>query len=301
MWFRNLRLYRFTETCTLTPEILQEALRQHPFHPCGKLDTSRRGWSSPLGREGTEYVQAAHGYMMICSKRQEKLLPAAVVNEHLEDKVLEIQNEEGRPVGRKERQTLKDEIIFSLLPKAFSKSARDFAYIAPREGLIVVNTASAKRAEDLLSQLRESLGSLKVIPLTPTQAPTQLMTEWVRTGTPPQDFELGEDCELQAGKDSRIIRCRHQDLTAPEVSSHLDSGMYVSRLALTWKDSIHFVLNDQFALTQLKFEDNLKDQALERDPESAAEQFDAEFAFMALELSALIDALLKAFGGPAEA
>src|SRR5690625_6455834 len=91
---------------------------------------------------------------------------------------------------------------------------------------MVVNAASAKRAEDLLSQLRESLGSLKVIPLNPTQAPTQLMTEWVRTGTPPEDFELGEDCELQAGKDSRIIRCRHQDLTAPEISSHLDSGMY---------------------------------------------------------------------------
>lgn len=301
MWFRNLRLYRFTEVCTLTPETLQEALVQHPFQPCGKLDTSRRGWSPPLGRDGTEYVQAAHGYMMICSKRQEKLLPPAVVNEHLEDKVVEIQNEEDRPVGRKERQTLKDEIIFSLLPKAFSKTARDFAYIAPRERLIVVNAASSKRAEDLLSQLRESLGSLKVIPLTPAHAPAQLMTEWMRTGTPPQGFELGEDCELHAGKDSRVIRCRHQDLTAPEVSSHLDSGMYVSRLALTWKASIHFVLNDQFALTQLKFEDSLKDQALERDPESAAEQFDAEFAFMALELSALIDALLKAAGGPAEA
>lgn len=301
MWFKNLRLYRFTETCTLTPETLQEALLKNPFHPCGKMDTKRSGWSPPLGHQGTEYVQAAHGYMMICSKRQEKLLPAAVVNEHLEEKVQEIQAEEGRPVGRKERQTLKDEIIFSLLPQAFSKSARDFAYIAPREGLIVVNAASAKRAEDLLSQLRESLGSLKVIPLSPTQAPTQLMTEWVRTGTPPEDFELGEDCELQAGKDSRIIRCRHQDLTAPEISSHLDSGMYVSRLALTWKDSIHFVLNDQFALTQLKFEDSLKEQALDRDPESAAEQFDAEFAFMALELSALIQALLKASGGPAEA
>jgi recombination associated protein RdgC len=301
MWFRNLRLYRFTETFSITPEALQEALAEHPFHPCGKLDTSRRGWSPPLGREGTEFVQAAHGYIMICSKRQEKLLPAAVINEHLEDKVLEIKTEEGRPVGRKERQTLKDEIIFSLLPQAFSKTARDFAYIAPREDLIVVNAASAKRAEDLLSQLRESLGSLKVIPLTPSSAPTQIMTEWLRTGEPPQDFTLGEDCELQAGKDSRVIRCRHQDLTAPEVANHLDSGMYVSRLALTWKDSIHFVLDDQFSIKQLKFEDTLKEQALDRDPESAAEQFDAEFAFMALELSALIGNLLKALGGPSEA
>src|SRR5690625_7742087 len=110
MWFKNLRLYRFTETCAYTTLFRSEALLKNPFHPCGKMDTKRSGWSPPLGHQGTEYVQAAHGYMMICSKRQEKLLPAAVVNEHLEEKVQEIQAEEGRPVGRKERQTLKDEI-----------------------------------------------------------------------------------------------------------------------------------------------------------------------------------------------
>lgn len=300
MWFKNLRLFRFTERFELTPEQLDQALAAQPFRPCGSQDLTTYGWTPPLGREGSEYVHAANGYIMICAKRQDKILPAAVVNEHLEEKAAEIKAEEGRPVGRKERQTLKDEIIFSLLPQAFAKSSRDFAYIAPSEGWIVVNAASAKRAEDLLSKLRESLGSLKVIPLVSQAAPAQVMTEWLRTNEAPGEFELGEDCELQAGKDSRVVRLRHQDLTAPEVTNHLDSGMYVSKLALSWKEAIHFVLDDQFALKQLKFDDALRDQAEDRKADSAAEEFDAEFAIMTLELSGLITSLLQACGGAEE-
>lgn len=297
MWFKNLRLFRFTETFELNAEQLDQALAAQPFRPCGSQDLTTYGWTPPLGREGSEYVHAANGYIMICAQRQDKILPAGVINEHLEEKAAQIKADEGRPVGRKERQNLKDEIIFSLLPQAFAKSSRDFAYIAPREGWIVVNAASAKRAEDLLSKLRESLGSLKVIPLVPQAAPAQVMTEWLRNNEAPGEFELGEDCELQAGKDSRVVRLRHQDLTAPEVTNHLESGMYVSKLALSWKEAIHFVLDDQFALKQLKFDDALRDQAADRKADSAAEEFDAEFAIMTLELSGLVTDLLQACGG----
>ncbi len=297
MWFKNLRLYRFTETFSLSPEALGGALEKFSFQPCGSLDQARYGWVPPLGRHGSEYVHAANGYMMICAKRQEKILPAAVVNETLEQKVADIGDDEGRSVGRKERQTLKDEVIFSLLPKAFSKSSLDYAYIAPNENLLVVNSASAKRAEDLLSALREALGSLKVIPVTPRHTPTQMMTHWVATAEMPTDFELGEECELKAGKDGRVIRCRNQDLTASEIRSHIEAGMFVNRLALTWKDAIHCIVDDQLAIKRLKFEDSIQDKAEERNPESAAEQFDVDFAVMTLELKGFIAALLNAFGG----
>lgn len=297
MWFKNLRLYRFTETFTSTPEALGSALAEYSFQPCGSLDLARYGWVPPLGRHGSENVHVANGYIMICAKRQEKILPAAVVNETLEQKVVELGENEGRHVGRKERQTLKDEVIFSLLPKAFTKSSLDYAYIAPREGLLVVNSASAKRAEDLLSALREALGSLRVIPISPQHTPTQIMTHWVKTAELPTDFELGDECELQAGKDGRVIRCKNQDLTANEVRNHIDAGMFVNRLALTWKDAIHCVIDDQLAVKRLKFEDTIQDKAEERNPESAAEQFDVDFAVMTVELSAFIAALLAAFGG----
>jgi recombination associated protein RdgC len=297
MWFKNLRLYRFTQPFSLTHDQLADALAGHSFKPCGSLDPMRYGWVPPLGREGVEYVHSANGYMMICAKRQEKILPAAVVNEQLDERVAEISAAEARHVSRKERQELKDEVIFSLMPKAFTKSSLDFAYIAPREGLIVINAASAKRAEELLSALREALGSLGLIPVTPNHAPTQMMTHWLRSGELPAEFSLGEECELQGGKDGRVIRCKNQDLTADEIMGHLNSGMFVSRLALTWKEAIHCLVDDQLAVKRLKFEDSVQERASDRNPESKAEEFDADFAIMTLELSAFIEALLAAFGG----
>lgn len=297
MWFKNLRLYRLTEAWTLSAEELHILLDKHIFQPCGSQDQLRYGWVPPLGRHGSQLVHATNGYLMVCAKRQEKILPAGVINEQLEEKVAAINEAEARSPSRKERQSLKDEIIFSLLPRAFTKSALDFAYIAPQEKLIVVNAASAKRAEDLLSALREALGSLRAIPLTPNNIPTQVMTHWLRTAELPPGFMLAEECELQASKDGRVVRCKNQDLLAQEVRSHIDSGMFASKLALAWNDAIECIIDDQLAVKRLKFADKILAQADDHNPESKAEQFDIDFAIMTLELKAFISALLAAFGG----
>lgn len=297
MWFKNLRLYRLTEQWSHTAEELNSALEAFSFNPCGSLDTLRYGFVPPLGRHGSEYSHTTNGYIMICAKKQEKILPASVVNEQLEEKALAIGEAESRSVGRKERQTLKDEIIFSMLPKAFAKTSLDFAYIAPQDNLIVVNSSSAKRAEDMLSKLREALGSLRCLPITPKNLPTQVMTHWLHTGDIASDFVLGEECELQAAKDGRVIRCKKQDLSATEMLNHINSGMFVSKLALTWKESIHCVIDDQLAVKRLKFDDVISEKANDRNPEGKAEQFDADFAIMAGELKNFITALHTAFGG----
>lgn len=301
MWFKNLRLYRLTEDWTHTVEELNAALEAHSFNPCGSQDLMRYGFVEPLGRHGSEYTHVTNGYIMICAKKQEKILPSAVVNEQLEEKALALGEAENRHIGRKEKQTLKDEIIFSLLPKAFAKSSLDFAYIAPQEKLIVVNSSSAKRAEDLLSKLREALGSLRTIPITAKHVPTQTMTSWMQSSEAPHQFEFGDECELQAGKDGRVIRCKKLDLTADEIRNHLTNGMFVNKIALTWKEAIHCIIDDQLAIKRLKFEDSISEKANDRNPESKAEQFDADFAIMALELKNFIAAVLDAFGGEIEA
>ncbi|WP_188150133.1 recombination-associated protein RdgC [Teredinibacter waterburyi] len=299
MWFKNLRIYRLTQAFTQSPEQLAEALEAFAFQPCGNLDSARLGWVAPLGRSGTELVHATNGNIMVCQKRQEKILPAAVVREHLEDRIAAIQEEEGRPVGRSERDGLKDEVIFSLLPRALTKSTVCFAYIAPKENLVYVNASSAKRAEELLSGLREALGSLPLSPLVGVNPPVSAMTHWVRESQPPAPFTLQEECELQAPKDGRVIRCKNQDLSADELLSHVHSGMVVNKLALSWKEAIHFVLDDQLAVKRLKFDDKLLEIAGERQPDSVAETFDADFAIMATELKQFSLDLLLALGGEA--
>ena len=142
MWFKNLQLYRFSKPFDLDASTLGQQLEQQAFVPCGSQDMTRSGWVPPLGRHGSEFVHATNGYLMICAKRQDKLLPAAVINEALEEKALEIESREARQLPRKERRSLRDEVYFSLLPKAFVRSSLQYAYISPRDQLLVVDAAS---------------------------------------------------------------------------------------------------------------------------------------------------------------
>ena len=301
MWFKNLRIYSLTSPFKHTPESLEKKLKAYAFHPCGSLDPVKYGWSYPLGRQGQQYVHTTNNYLMICAKKQEKIIPAAVVNEALEERVLEIQNQESRHIGRKEKQTLKDEVIFSLMPKALAKSSFDYAYIAPHKNYLVVNASSSGRAELLLSALREALGELKIVPLAVNTPITQRLTDWLRNSeTIPQIFSLDGECELKDNKHERVIRCKNFELTTDEIMALLDSGMHVNKLALVWNDAIRFVLDEQLAFKRLKFEDKILEQLDDYSAESAAEQFDIDFSIMTTELAALIESVITGFDGLAD-
>lgn len=300
MWYKNVRVFRLQDDFALSPEALAEKLAAAEFVPCGKMDMSRYGWVSPLGPEGDTLVHAANGMLAICAKKQDKILPAGVIKEQLEEAIRDIKNKEQRPVGRKERENLKDEITFSLLPQAFAKSSINHAYIDTINRLIVVDSSSANRAEELLSALRDALGSLRCVPLMPHNAVSNTLTHWLKDGDLPGDFSLGDECELMSAQDERIIRGKKLDLADDQLTQHLDSGMFVSKLAIQWKETISCVVDDQFCFKRVKFSDTLLEQAGDRSPETLAEQFDHEFAIMSLELTAFIKASLNAFGGETE-
>lgn len=297
MWFKNLRIYRITRPWDINSEALDKMLQDKAFSPCGGQDQLRTGWVAPLGEEGRPNTHTATDFIMVCAKRQERLLPSTVVNEQLQEKIEQIRIDEDRRVGKRERQDIKDEIIFSLLPKAFTRSQLNFAYIDTRENLIIIDTASAKRAEELLNLLRDSVGSLPVIPLNAPQQPDLTMTQWVRHGELPAGFALGDECELESPRDEgRVIRCKKQELTATEMLNHIETGMLIRKLALQWQESLDFVIDDELTVRRLKFSQELLDKADERQPESAAEAFDLDFTIMTMELRAFIQALMVAFG-----
>lgn len=300
MWFKNIRIYRFTQEFSLKPEALDSMLSQSAFVPCNSQDHFRMGWVSPISgqAENDPFVHACQGYLMICAKRQEKVLPAGVINEFLAEKVEAIQEAEGRTVGRKERQSLKDDVVMELLPKAFTRSRLQYAYIAPEQGYIVVDAASASKAEELLSGLREAIGSLPVVPMVSKQVPVHSMTHWLTESSIPEQFTLGDECELtDLSESGSVIRCKQQDLTAEEINTLLQSGMTVTKLSLAWLEGISFILDDQLAIKRLRFEDNIREKADNLDAGSQAEQFDMDFSVMTIELSALIKNLMAALGG----
>jgi recombination associated protein RdgC len=301
MWFKNLTLFRLTEAFTLSPEELNARLGEGPFRPCGSLELASFGWSPPLVREGDALAYALNGYVMVCFKKEEKLLPGSVVNEVVARRSEEAEERKGAPLGRRERGQLRDEVIAELLPKAFTHSRKTYAYIDARGGWLVVDSASTKKAEELVSHLRRCLGSLPVVPPATRQRPAAVMTQWLASGAVPTDFVIDDECELRSTEaEGGIVRCKRQDLTAPEVQNHIEAGKEVVKMALSWNDRIGFVLSDDLGVKRLKFLDVIQEQAAEVEANDEAERFDVDFSILSLELSGFIPRLLALFGGENE-
>lgn len=299
MWFKNLQVYQFRKPLELDAAEIAAQLEQHEFKPCDAQQPVSRGWTPPLGRHGSELVHVTNGYIMICSKSQERLLPAAVINEELEEKVLEIEQSQSRKVSRKERTSLKEEIIFGLLPRAFLKSRLEFGYISTNDGLLVLNSSSEKKADEFVSSLRDALGTLSVVPLECGHDTVDVMTKWVKEGNLPGSFEFGEDCELRSENDvSQVIKCKNQDLQATEVLNHLKIGMEVTKLAVSWNERLEFMLDEKLMLKRIRFTDVFQDEVRENNDaaEDKATQFDVDFSIMTLEYANLLTALISALG-----
>jgi len=298
MWFKNLSIFRLTEEFALTPVELEEKLGQIAFRPCGQHEEATFGWTAPLGKTSQQLVHAANGFMMICVKKEEKVLPAAVVNEMLQEKILEAEDQQGRKLAKKERAAIKDELIFELLPRAFTFSNKTYAYIDPKGGWIVVDAASAKKAEDLLSLLRKCLGSLPAVPLNTVDKPVAIMTDWLINNQPPADITIEDECELRSPEEEGgIIRCKRHDLSLPEIKNHLDTGKEVIKLAVSWADRLAFIIDENLTIKRLKFLDLIQEQVTDTETSSEAEQFDVDFSIMSLELANFLPRLLELFGG----
>jgi recombination associated protein RdgC len=298
MWFKNLQIYRLTKALSFSSEELDEKLEEQAFEPCGSQDLTSYGWVAPLGSQGVQYIHAANGYTMICAKRQEKILPASAVNERVLEKAQIIETQEDRKLSRKERDAIKDDVMMEMLPRAFVKSALQYAYIAEREGLLIINAGSVSRAEEMIDGLREALGSMPVIPLAPKNIPLQTMTQWLSTAKAPHQFEFGGICELKnLSEEGSVISCKQQDLLSDEINSHLQNDMAVTKLELIWKERVECVVDEKLAIKRLKFLDVIQDKAADENAEDAAQQFDVDFSIMTLELSNFISAIIEAFGG----
>ncbi|ORL48936.1 recombination-associated protein RdgC [Pseudomonas putida] len=299
MWFKNLLTYRLTQEVPFEPEALEAALASKPARPCASQELTTYGFVAPFGKgEDAPLVHVGGEFLLIAARKEERILPSSVVNDAVKEKVEEIETEQMRKVYKKERDQIKDEIIQAFLPRAFIRRSMIFAAIAPRLGVILVNSASAKRAEDLLSTLREVMGSLPVRPATVKIAPTATMTDWVKSQQTAEGFYVLDECELRdTAEDGGIVRCKRQDLTGEEIQLHLSTGKVVTQLALAWQDKLSFILDDKMVIKRLKFEELLQEQAEQDGGDEAAQQFDASFLLMMMTFTEFLPALFEALGG----
>lgn len=296
MWFKNLLIYRLTKKLDWSEEHLQKQLQQCEFHPCQQSDLRKFGWINPLRDSTPLYFSSTSNQILLVAQKEEKILPAPVIKKELEERMRQIEEKENRKLKKVEKQSLQDDVVATLLPRAFSKIQRTALWIDIENQLIYVDAASSKRAEDVLALLRKSLGSLPVVPLSFANEPSLLMTDWVSNNNSPQWLNILEEAEL-VGADDAVIRCKKQNLENEEIQSLLSSGKFVTKLSLEWEDNLSFLLNEDGSLKRLKFADSIREKNSDILKEDYAQRFDADFLLMTSILARLTSNLLDDFGG----
>lgn len=296
MWFKNIYFFAFTRPFEWTQEQLEQHLSENAFTPCASTEMAHFGWTSSLGKHSTSLTHQVNGNTLICARKEEKILPAPVIKDMLDEKIEQLEVEQSRNATKKEREQFKEDIIFELLPRAFSRITDTHAYICPEQNIIIINSSSRGKAEDVLALLRKSLGTLPVTTPSPERAPDEVMTDWLVENNLSANFSLGMEAELNAiGDDGAIVRVKNQDLTSDEVKTHLDADKYVTKVALEFDDAMSFILGDDLSIKRLKFYDVIQEQNDDIDSDDVIAKLDADFTLMAGELNRMISNLLGEF------
>ncbi|MFC0323388.1 recombination-associated protein RdgC [Gallibacterium melopsittaci] len=294
-WFKNILVYRLTKKLDWSLDALQNNLAQHQFTPCGSSDQSKFGWQAPLNESELLHFSVG-GQILLVAHREEKILPSNVVKEALDNRVQELEAAQQRKLKKTEKQALKDDVVATLLTRAFSRHQRTALWIDTVNNLIYVDAASSKRAEDVLALLRKSLSSLPVIPFAFAEELPITMTNWLLNDELPQWLTCLEEGEFKDLDTGSSIRCKNQDLYEQDIQGHLTAGKVVTKLALEWENHFSFVLNEDASFKRVKFADVVKEKNDDILKEDVAQRFDADFVLMTGEISLLMQNLLELLG-----
>ncbi|MGP9800251.1 recombination-associated protein RdgC [Rheinheimera sp. NSM] len=285
MWFKNVRVYKLSAPLSTDVAAWEQALAEFKFTPLSAQEAVKTGFSFPLHPSIKQYCHACGHLQFFAVKRQEKILPAAVINEEMQPKVEAMELEKGRPLSRKEKQSLKEELQLSLLPRAFSRSSLTQGYYDPENQWLVINSGSAGKAEDVLALLRKALGSLPALPWLDNHKLNANLQLWLQNKALPQGFVQGSDAELKApDEEGAKVKFSNHLLTADEVQSHLQDKL-VTSIGLEQAEGLSLQITDDGALKRLKFHDLLTGQNDELGWEDLTARLDADLLLMASALN----------------
>lgn len=297
MWFKNIRVYQVAEPLQLEPTALESALSAFKFSPCTGQEAVRSGFTTPLHPLVGQYHYQLDQLWFFAIKRQEKVLPAAVIQEELQPKIDALEQERGKPLGRKEKQALKEELVQTLLPRAFSRSSVTQAFYDAKRQRLIVNTSSASKAEEVLSFLRKALGSLPALPWLDQNRFSQALQYWLSGEQLPAGMLLGGEAELKAPDDEGAkVKFSNHLLTADEVQSHLEDKL-VTRLELANGERSTFIVAEDTGIKKIRFEELLTGQNDELGWDEVLPRLEADLLVMHAELDEIIDKLEQAVAG----
>lgn len=301
MLFKNLQIYQIDDPSAIpAPRGLDEMLHNQASREPSQLEAVTLGFTAPYSGRPDYFVKTipqiiGAPILLLAAKRIEKVIPASTVKALAEKEIARFEEEQNRKLGKKERQRIKDEVLFSLLPNALTKATTTYAYIDLNNQLLVVDSASAKRTDDFCSLLRKAIGTLPVVPLYATDSVAISMTNWVLKSDPPAYMDFERTATLESPEGNGKVTVRDLDLESAEVAAHIENGLRVTKLALTYNDEVTFELNEDLQFKKAKLLDVATDRIMAEEPENEDAKITADIMIQADLFNRLVAATMGAF------
>ena len=290
--FSQLSLFHIDPSLVPGINIWETSLQKHAIPLLLDLSMAEQGFAPPYDFSDQMVITAQNSWK-IQLRKEKRLLPASVLRQESKRRIKEIEEKEYRQLSAKDKKALKQRVLDELLPRAFSQiSTIEGIYIRDK-GFLLVNQAQANKREELLSHLRQALGSFEAALILCKKTATDLMSQWLLDNNSlPNDLAIGNYCELKnIANIKSVSRFVNQDIQSKEVIGILEKDHFVSQLTLIWQDKLRFILCEDFSLKNIQYLE--KQQLMEIEPNDI---LTLQWLF-SQDLTLLYEVLIKAAGG----
>ena len=198
-------VYRIAESWQMELTQVEEALVKTPFLECGATQERSVGWVPPRGDDNGLLAESVGGQWILRLMTEAKVLPGSVLARRVKEKAARIEQETGRKPGKKESKELKEEAKLDLLPMAFTKQGSTWVWIDPQNHLLVLDTGSQGKADEVVTLLVDALPGLAVALLDTQTSPQAAMAHWLKEQEPPVGFSIDRECELKSADEAKAV------------------------------------------------------------------------------------------------
>lgn len=259
IWLKNITVFTLQSFPVDSTEQLEDALATHPFVPCGQLEREQHGFDKVFAQESL--VRKTNEVFWAEVKSEVKSVPGSLVKRMLNERIQEIENKDGRKVGKKEKKELKEIVFDELLAQALAKQSSTLVMIDPVKGYVLINSTSTKKVDLIVGLLINSIDGLDLTRLSFENPISKQMANLLLSDA--EDFIFATDSNLLLkgpGSPAATVRFAKHSLQLPQVIAHITAGLQPASMEMMYNDRISFILSDPFSIRGLKYTDEVQDE-----------------------------------------
>jgi recombination associated protein RdgC len=249
MWLKQFQVfeYGFDFETELEPQLSEQALTPCPAHARMSF-----GWKI---LENHEFSLNIHGYSLIVFGKEERILPPAVIQHLLHQKMSEMNQQRGYPVKRHEKQQLKQDIEFNLLPKAFCVQKKQAVLFDKKNRRLFIESTSPQQIDLIISLIHKTIG--QNIEIKPTALPEDLTELWLKWLSEPSSLPhfLSFSDRMQwvdSDNQRKQVKLQGYDWQEDSTIEWLEKGLIPQEISFIWRDLLQFTLSPNFIFKRVQ-------------------------------------------------